>query len=149
MKKNILLTALVITCMAMALPAFATTSITTGNTTQIGGANFVPSTNVSLSATSGPATGPTAYSVTSVHASSLVMRQAGSGDHTAAAHQRSITKPAPIYQFSMQPPLQPICRVALLPGRHNRSFPRPLNSNTRGDENHFFNQFRRPVCSGD
>lgn len=71
MKKNILLTALVITCMAMALPAFATTSITTGNTTQIGGANFVPSTNVSLSATSGPATGPTAYSVTSVHASSL------------------------------------------------------------------------------
>ena len=72
MKKNILLTALVIACLAMAMPAFASpTTITTSNTTQIGGANFVPSTNVSLSAYSGPAGAAIAYSVTSVHSSSL------------------------------------------------------------------------------
>jgi hypothetical protein len=72
MKKNILFTVLVIACIAMALPAFASpTTITTGNTTQIGGANFVPSTNVSLSAYSGPAGAAIAYAVTSVHSSSL------------------------------------------------------------------------------
>lgn len=73
MKKNILFTAFVIACMTMALPAFAAnpTTIDTAHTTQIGGADFVPSTNVTLSAFSGPTGAATAYSVSSVHSSSI------------------------------------------------------------------------------
>jgi hypothetical protein len=72
MKKNILLTVFVIVCIAMALPAFASpTTITTAATTQIGGANFVPSTNVTISAYSGPLGNATNYAVSSVHGSSI------------------------------------------------------------------------------
>ncbi len=96
MKKKILLTALVIACMAMALPAFAATTIDTAHTTQIGGANFVPSTNVTLSALSGPNTGPTNYSVSSVHSSSIAQ--------TSGRAWASYTGGASAIYYTVNPP---------------------------------------------
>lgn len=68
MKKNMLIMFVVIACAAIASSAFAGITISTGNTTMIGGANFVPSTNVSLTASADD----THYCVTSAHSSSLL-----------------------------------------------------------------------------
>ncbi len=66
MKKTIITLLAVITCLVMASSVFAAITINTGNTTAIGGANFVPSTNVSVC----PYAISTAYCASSVHKSS-------------------------------------------------------------------------------
>ncbi len=74
MKRHMLVAFVAITCIAIASPAFAVQSFTTTSTTVIGGANFVPSTNVTVSAVALPstdATNPNTYCVTSVHGASV------------------------------------------------------------------------------
>jgi hypothetical protein len=66
MKKTFITLVVIIACITMASSVFAAITISTGNTTKIGGANFVPSTNVSIC----PTAVATAYCASSVHKSS-------------------------------------------------------------------------------
>ena len=84
MKKTLITLLAVITCIAMASSVFAAITISTGNTTKIGGANFVPSTNVSVC----PTAITTAYCASAVHKSSTGPSASGGrewGTYTAGA----------------------------------------------------------------
>ncbi len=85
MKKTIITLLAVITCLVAASSVFAAgIVIDTGNTTMIGGANFVPSTNVSVC----PTSIATAYCASSVHKSSTGPSASGGrewGTYTAGA----------------------------------------------------------------
>ena len=64
MKKTILVAFAVALCLAMSMSVFAEVTINTAATTNIAGANFVPSTNVTIRATSDTSN----YCATSMHA---------------------------------------------------------------------------------
>lgn len=83
MKKNMLIIRVVIACLLIAMPAFGVTPITSTDETKtvIGGASFVPSTSVVVSAAALPstdATNPNTYAVTAVHGGSIA-KEAGKG----------------------------------------------------------------------
>jgi hypothetical protein len=74
MKKYVLVALIAMACMIMAIPAFAAHTFTPSDTTVIGGANFVPSTNVNVSAAALPSSdtsNPNTYCVTAVHGASV------------------------------------------------------------------------------
>ena len=70
MKRTLMLAFVAVACLVIAAPAFAVQSYTPTSTTIIGGASFVPSTNVTVSAAALPstdATNPNTYCVATVH----------------------------------------------------------------------------------
>ncbi len=77
MKRYVLVAFVAIISIAIAAPAFAAGQVFgpgATNTTMIGGANFIPSTNVYVSAVALPstdATNPNTYCVSSVHGASV------------------------------------------------------------------------------
>jgi len=92
MKKTILIAFAVAVCLSMAMTVFAEVTIDTVTTTNISGANFVPSTNVKIRATSDTAN----YCATSMHsnaAGSSAGRQWGTS--TTAASSIFYKQPAP------------------------------------------------------
>ena len=95
MKKHILIILAVVVCMALSSPVFAAVTISTSSTTQIAGANFVPSTNVTLKAISDTKN----YCATSAHAQALG-NSAGRewATTTAAASAMYYKQPAPATQ---------------------------------------------------
>ncbi len=92
MKKTILIAFAVALCLAMSMSVFAEVTINTQTTTNIAGANFVPSTNVTIRATSDTAN----YCATSMHsnaASAAAGREWGTA--TVAASSIFFKQPAP------------------------------------------------------
>ncbi len=84
MKKTILIAFAVALCLAMSMSVFAEVTINTVNTTNIAGANFVPSTNVSIRATSDTVN----YCATSMHsnaASAAAGREWASATNSASS----------------------------------------------------------------
>ena len=92
MKKTILIAFAVTLCLAVSMSVFAEVTINTSATTNIAGANFVPSTNVTIRAVSDTAN----YCATSMHSNAA---GASSGREwataTSAASSIFFKQPAP------------------------------------------------------